>query len=80
MRSNVEIIIEILEGVRRGLSKNKIKNKGYFDHRVFQKYFNHMVENKIIEVREDGYRLTSKGETVLEDGKNILSVTQGIKT
>jgi predicted transcriptional regulator len=71
MRERLDVIIDILEVARKGVSKTTISYGANLDFRLTEKYLALLLENGFMDNRLDKYVTTEKGRAMLENAKEI---------
>lgn len=70
-RSNLEIIIDILQVCKEETKKTSIVYKTNLNFIVTEKYLNILVNKKWVERTENAYRITSEGTIFLNKAKEV---------
>ena len=76
-RSESEILLQILFTAEKDAKKTQLLHNANISYTHFIKYFNFLLEKKLIEMKNENhlgtvYHLTKKGEHILEDINNLL--------
>jgi predicted transcriptional regulator len=71
MRGKFDIIIDILEIAKKGVNKTSIVYGANLNFRITKKYLALLMENGLMDNREDKYVTTEKGRIILEEAKEI---------
>ncbi len=70
-RGRLDIIIDILEVVKKGAGKTAIVYGANLNFMLAEKYLALLLENGFVENRQDKFVITEKGRTILEKAKEI---------
>lgn len=71
MRGRLDIIIDILEVAKKRVNKTNIVYGANLNFQITEKYLAMLLENGLMDNREDKYMTTEKGRTILEKAKEI---------
>jgi predicted transcriptional regulator len=70
-RSQMDIIVEILEVARADANKTSIVYRTNLNFKLAEKYLNLLQKNGLMDSRLDKYKITEKGKSYLEKAKEV---------
>jgi predicted transcriptional regulator len=77
-RSESEILLQILFTAEKEAKKTQLLHNANISYTHFIKYFNFLLEKKLIEIKNENqlgtvYHITEKGKNILKDINNLLN-------